>query len=184
MAWREVVGYEGYYEVSDCGKVRSVDRVVPDGPNRERKLYGQVMSARPLLRTGHLGLNLSKDGIVKHKLVHRLVASAWIGPCPDGQQVRHGPNGVADNSVSNLSYGTPTENNLDCRRDGTDGGVRVRRSDGKEFASMAIAAEESGCNPDSICHVCKGRRKSAGGWGWEYCKPIDSKLPSKPAGER
>lgn len=93
---------------------------------------------------------------------------AWIGPCPEGQQIRHGPNGVTDNSVSNLCYGTRSEDQYDRRRDGTHGGRSVKRSDGAEFISMAIAAEESGCGSSNICKVCRGKAQTAGGYKWKY----------------
>ena len=125
---------------------------------------------RPCLnsRYGHLGIHLSKNGVERIIRVHQLVATAWIGPCPEGQQVRHGPNGVTDNSVSNLCYGTPSEDGFDKRRDGTHGGRAVRRSDGIEFINMRVAAEEIGCKYQNIWRVCNGKRKTTGGYGWEY----------------
>jgi len=167
--WKWVVGYEGLYEVSDLGRVRSVDRVVRGKYGGPRNLVGKVMRLTPITKCGYPSVRLSKEGVVTTVLAHRLAAVAWIGPCPDDQQVRHGPNGVADNSISNLSYGTRSENELDCRRDGTDGGRRVVRSDGVEFVNMHEAAEESGCHASGICLVCKGKAKTAGGYGWKYC---------------
>ena len=167
--WKDVVGYEGFYQVSDLGRVRSVDRVVrhPKGGPSLRK--GQIKSQVLTSRYGHLGVHLSKNGVGRSVHVHRLVAAAFLGPCPEGQQVRHGPNGVTDNSVSNLCYGTRSQDGLDKRRDGTHGGKPVRRSDEVEFISIAVAAEEMGCWPSAISDVCRGKRKSAGGYGWEYC---------------
>jgi hypothetical protein len=144
-----------------------MDRLVPGrwGPMR---LRGRIMSLTPINRYGHLGVHLSKKGVKTLVYVHQLVAAAWIGPCPDGQQVRHGPAGHLDNSVSNLCYGTPSQDHYDCRRDGTHGGRPVRRSDGVEFISMHVAAEESGCDARNIGKVCRGLRKKAGGFGWKF----------------
>ena len=167
--WKWVVGYEGLYEVSDLGRVRSVDRVVKHYRGGPKKLAGKILRFGPSGRAGHLMVSLCKEGVQRKGHIHRLVAVAWIGPCPEGCEVRHGPNGVADNSVSNLSYGTRSENHLDKRRDGTSRGKRVRRSDGVEFASMHEAAEESCCKYQHIWHVCNGQRKTAGGYGWRYC---------------
>lgn len=164
--WRDVVGYEGYYQVSNFGRVRSVDRVVPGrwGPTKLRgKINSQSVNSR-----GYFRVIVSKEGVGKDIYVHRLVAAAWIGPCPDGQQVRHGPNGRFDNSISNLCYGTPSEDGLDKRRDGTHTGRPVPRSDGTKFISMAVAAEETGCGVSGISAVCNGKGKAAGGFGWEY----------------
>jgi len=167
--WRDVVGYEGHYQVSDLGRVRSVDRVVPHGRHGTMKLVGKIRRSVPDSKSGHLSVKLCKEGVPTLVYVHRLVLAAWVSPCPDGCEVCHGPNGVADNSISNLSYGTRSENHLDKRRDGTNRGRRVARSDGVEFASMYEAAEESNCHSQSIWAVCKGKRKTSGGYGWRYC---------------
>jgi hypothetical protein len=166
--WKWVCGYEGLYQVSDHGRVRSVDRVVPDGKGGTKKMTGRVLRANPGNRFGHLAVALCNEGAHRTVTVHSIVAVAWIGPCPDGCQVRHGPGGKHDNSVGNLCYGTPSQNEHDKRRDGTHGGVAVVRSDGKEFISIHVAAEESGCSYTNIWAVCNGRRKSTGGYGWRY----------------
>jgi hypothetical protein len=132
------------------------------------KLVGRVKRLFPCTRFGHLAAKINKEGVKKRMYVHRLVAEAWIGPYPEGQEVRHGPEGTTNNSLSNLCYGTRRENMLDKRRDGTDGGRKVTRSDGVEFASMVQAAEESDCRAGNICEVCRGKRKTAGGFGWKY----------------
>lgn len=115
--WRPVVGYEGHYEVSNRGRVRSLSRVRRGGgrlsdrilePYVNRKDYGEYCETR-----------LSRDGVARTRQVHALVARAFLGPCPDGYQVCHGPAGSLDNSVENLSYGTPAENAADMYRDGT-----------------------------------------------------------------
>lgn len=122
--WRPVVGYEGYYEVSDQGRVRSVDRVV--GRNgglasgrpvhirgRMRKLHRNVVS-------GYLCVGLTKDGVGSTRTVHGLVMEAFVGPCPDGMEIRH-LDGDPENSFrSNLSYSTHSDNVMDKRAHGTD----------------------------------------------------------------
>lgn len=166
--WRDVVGYEGMYQVSDLGLVRSVDRIVSNGQYTQRRVKSRIL--RPALANhyGHLLVTLSRHGIQVSRYVHQLVAAAWIGPCPDGQQVRHGPNGKLDNSVSNLCYGTRSEDQFDRRRDGTHGGRPVRRSDGIEFINMSVAAEEMGCSPQAIWRACNSRYNRSGGYDWEY----------------
>jgi len=170
--WRDVVGYSGLYRVSDLGRVMSVDRVVQRvrfGRVEAVRRKGKVMTPVTYGQHGHVAVNLTKDGVKRLVSVSRTVAAAWIGPCPDGQEVRHGAAGSADNSVSNLCYGTKSQNNYDKRRDGTHGGRRVVRSDGAEFINMHVAAEESGCSYQHIWSCCAGRRKTTGGYGWRYC---------------
>jgi len=166
--WRDIPGWEGYYQASDLGRIRSVDRIITDSNGAQRKMKGKILSPAPRNKYGHVVVGLWIGGVGKKEYIHRLVALTWIGPCPDGQQVRHGQNGKLDNSVGNLCYGTPSQDGLDKRRDKTHGGKAVRRSDGREFVSMAVAAEESGCWVQHICSVCKGHLKTTGGYGWEY----------------
>ena len=105
--WLPVVGYEGYYEVSNLGRVqRHSGRILK--PYVNRKNYGEYCQVR-----------LSRGGVARTCEVHILVARAFLGPCPDGYQVCHGPAGSLDNSVVNLSYGTPVENAADMYRDDT-----------------------------------------------------------------
>ena len=120
--WLPVVGFEGCYEVSDRGRVRSLHRIVKHPrEGYERRLKGRMMALQ-ISRTncGYRTVRLYQDGVGKTFTVHSLVAEAFIGPCPEGQEVLHGAAGVLNNSVENLSYGTHTENMRDKRRDGTE----------------------------------------------------------------
>lgn len=117
-SWLPVVGWEGSYEVSDLGRVRSVDRMVPLRGCLTRRAPGRIrkLSLNP---SGYLQLCLRVPGTQRARTVHRLVAEAFLGPCPDEQEVRHGPGGTLDNRVANLCYGTSAENKADMVRDGT-----------------------------------------------------------------
>lgn len=108
--WLPVVGYEGFYEVSDHGRVRSLDRVEQInnrwGPMTRVK-KGKVLT--PGSRRGYLNVDLRAPGErPRHHLVHRLVARAFLGPHPDGKGlVLHRDDDPADNRVGNLRWGTP-----------------------------------------------------------------------------
>jgi hypothetical protein len=107
--WLPVVGYEGCYEVSNLGRVqRHSGRIL--------KLYLKRRSDRG----EYYETRLCRGGVARTCHVHVLVARAFLGPCPDGYQVCHGPAGSLDNSVENLSYGTPVKNAADRYRDGTE----------------------------------------------------------------
>lgn len=108
--WRPVVGYEGLYEVSDHGRVRSMDRVVRYTNGQARRRKGKVLAAHPVNKYGHL---LVKLGTKRRALVHVLVAEAFIGSRPDGMEVRHLNGDPSCNCVSNLRYGTRSENQRD-----------------------------------------------------------------------
>jgi hypothetical protein len=95
--YRDVPGYQGDYQVSRNGLVRSLKRGV------------KVMSPA-VARTGYWQINLYLSGKVKHHYVHRLVAEAWIGPIPDGFEVNHRDGDKSNNKVSNLEIVTARQN--------------------------------------------------------------------------
>lgn len=95
--WKPVVGYEGLYEVSSYGRVRSLDRY--DSKNRFWK--GRILKLSDDGR-GYLDVQLCSNGKVKHHLVHRMVAQAFI-PNPDNlPQVNHRDEDKTNNRVENL----------------------------------------------------------------------------------
>lgn len=113
--WLPVSGYEGSYEVSDLGRVRSLDRIT----DRGRKWRGRVMSPAPMRSNGYLIVSLWRDGSQRTTLVHRLVLSAFVGPAPDGAEGLHGDGDPENNKLTNLSWGTHSENEMDKVRHGT-----------------------------------------------------------------
>jgi hypothetical protein len=117
--WLPVVGWEGLYEVSNLGRVRSLDRVASGCGRGHGRRSGKIL--KPWLTTtyGYEMVGLYQPGYHERRPVHQLVVEAFIGACPAGQQVRHGPNGKSDNRASQLCYGTPAENQSDRLRDGT-----------------------------------------------------------------
>lgn len=118
--WRPVVGWEHQYEVSNQGRVRSLDRYIPavnrDGSGRLNRVKGIVLKGTPD-RDGYMKVNLRNGlGNVRTRMVHTLVAEAWIGPRPLGNDVCHGPCGTHDNRLVNLRYDTRAANEADKRR--------------------------------------------------------------------
>ena len=113
--WLPVLGYEGLYEASDLGRVRSVERKVPHRAGlmivRER-----LLKASPN-RTGYLTINLYRDGHRRLHRVHAVVASAFLGPRPDSLEVCHNNGNQLDNRLENLRYDTHSANIYDQVRD-------------------------------------------------------------------
>lgn len=167
--WKDIPNYEGYYQVSNIGRIRSLDRIVGARSKGYKRIRGILLKQRNNSHgIPYYYVNLWKKRIMRHCLVHRLVAITWLGPIPEGMQVRHGPNGYTDNSVNNLCYGTRQDDALDRVRDGTVYKVPVKRSDGAEFSSIREAAKKTGCRESHISTVCRGRERTAGGYGWFY----------------
>lgn len=107
--WRPVAGYEGYYEVSSDGQVRSA--------MRRKGSKGGVLKAGTT-KAGYKLVSLWRDGKGLSCNVHRLVAAAFLGPCPPGMEVRHLDGDPTNNDVANLRYGTGSENCQDITRHG------------------------------------------------------------------
>ena len=115
--WRPVVGYEAWYEVSDLGRVRSLDRYTRVRHGL-RLLRGRIL--KPGISSTKRTVVLYRDGDTrKTRLVAHLVLEAFTGPRPSGQQARHGPGLALDDRLANLSWGTRQENCADMVRDGT-----------------------------------------------------------------
>lgn len=112
--WLPIAGYEGLYDVSDLGRVRSLPRQTRTGLRG-----GQVLIPRPDA-DGYLLVNLSRDGIKTTRKVHQLVAEAFLGPCPPGLEVCHNrPNSRDCAEAANLRYGTRSENIQQAVQEGT-----------------------------------------------------------------
>lgn len=122
--WKPVVGFEGLYEVSDQGRVRSLPRVT-QVKNRwgnlvDRKFPGKVLSAANSKNRSNrrfVGLSANKTQTVK--LVAHLVAEAFLGNRPVGHQVCHNNGDATDDRAVNLRYDTPAGNMADCLAHGT-----------------------------------------------------------------
>lgn len=117
--WKPVVGYEGFYEVSDKGRVRSLTRVVQTRLGHSTTYQGRILRqhARP---TGHLDVGLMRSGHRVTAKVHRLVLTAFVGPDPEGMECCHNNGNPADNRVENLRWDTTAANRRDCVNHGNN----------------------------------------------------------------
>ena len=106
--WKPVVDYEGAYEVSNIGRVRSVARVIRLKNGKLKPIKERILS--PFLCKGYYAVRLSSKGEVHAKLTHRLVAQAFI-PNPEGKpQIDHIDTNILNNKVENLRWVTNQEN--------------------------------------------------------------------------
>ena len=116
--WRDIPGHPGH-QVSNHGRVRSLDRTITRSDGQARRLKGRAMRAT-LNQHGYPFVDLRNQGKRRVRKVHSLVAEAFIGPRPDSMDVCHNDGNPANNHVDNLRYGTHSENMLDKVRHGTD----------------------------------------------------------------
>lgn len=122
--WKAVPGFEGLYEVSDQGRVRSLDRTIRVrnrwGTLTARRFFGRVL--RPETnkeRGGYRYVNLHDEDGQHLRRVAVLVAAAFLGARPSGQEVRHLNGHATDDRAVNLAYGTRKENAADREAHGT-----------------------------------------------------------------
>lgn len=163
--WKPVQGYEGLYEVSDLGNVKSL---VPWHGTNERLLS-------PGKTKGHLMVILSKNKEQKHHFVHRLVYEAFNGPIPEELQVNHINEVKSDNRLCNLNLMTNKENcNWGKKNEPLwKPVIAYDKKTGnfvKRFKSLTEAEkwlEKPGAH-SGISGCLNGKQKSAYGYIWEY----------------
>lgn len=119
--WLPVEDYVGYYEVSDYGRVRSLDRVVIYKTNIPHTHRGIILTPAVIDDYGHLVVSLNKRGVSATRYVHLLVLRAFKGPCPEGLEGCHNDGDASDNRVASLRYDTHSSNMQDAVRHGTYG---------------------------------------------------------------
>jgi HNH endonuclease/NUMOD4 motif len=163
--WLPVVDWEGLYEVSDLGRVRSLPRRGNSTPQSRKRTYGgQILKPVPINESGHLSVTLCRNRTSKQFLVHRLVLAAFTGPCPEGQEVRHLDGDPSDNTLEHLAYGTRQENMLDVLRYGTHHNTaKTRCKYGHEYTPENTRIGSRG---DRNCRECARTR------GREYERAI------------
>lgn len=116
--WKVIPGWEGFYEVSDLGRVRSIERKVwhSRGAGFWKTCPARIL--RPAICRGYERVTLQRDGGADTLAVHRLVLMAFIGPCPDGMEGCHGDDDRRNNTLVNLRWDTKAANCADRTRNG------------------------------------------------------------------
>ena len=181
MIWTDIRGYEGLYQVSDDGKIRSCDRYVLSKGGSYRISKGREIKQYQD-KDGYMQVGLHKDGKQRTLQVHRLVAEAFI-PNTDNKPCIDHINAVRnDNRASNLRWLTISENNSTeiaknrksisaLKREDNKVKIRQLNKDGetiKEFNSSMDIERELGFDRSSILRCCKGKQKLSYGYKWVY----------------
>lgn len=173
--WKDIKGYEGVYQVSSFGRVRSLDHYASNGVS-EILYKGVVLSQNKSLPYNTVRLRR------KTYYVHRLVAEAFLPNKNNYIEVNHKDENKRNNNVQNLewcdrkynnNYGTAKERRALKTRGRTINNKPIEQytAEGqlvKTYISALEASKETGIDNSSICKVAKGKLQSAGGFGWRW----------------
>lgn len=143
--WKPVPDYDGLYEVSDLGRVRSLDRVTSAARRDAMVIKGKVLKPA-LAANGYYTVALCKDGKPKSHTVHSLVAAAFLGPKPEGCVIDHIDGGRTDNRPANLRYVSQAVNSRNTPwRKGFKGksGVRGVYKNGSGWMAMIVVRQQT-----------------------------------------
>ena len=182
--WKDIAGFEGFYKVSDKGRIYSVERK----DSRGQRCGGRILKPKHS-RGGYLMVHLYKNGKMKAKSVHRLVAEVFL-PNPNGlPQVNHRDEVKDNNNVGNLewcdskyniNYGTLLERSAQAQSKKVRS-VNVKTGEVLTFNSTREAGRK-GYDQSSVAKACKGAYNTGGGnlyrgyqWSYEVAEENASK---------
>ena len=173
--WKDIEGYDGKYQVSNLGRVRSMWR-----NNQYKNKIGTPTVLKPSIDShGYVQVHLTKNGVPKTVLLHRLVAEAFI-PNPDNlPQVNHKSEVKTENFVENLEwcdgkYNSNYGTRVDRHRAMVSKPVIQTTMDGEfiqRFDSTVDAENKCGYDSAYVSLVCNGKRKSAYGYKFHFANP-------------
>lgn len=174
--WKDIEGYENLYQVSNFGRIHSLDRFVPRKTGTVQKVHGRILKLIED-KDGYLQVSLWKENKMKKAKVHRLVGEAFI-PNPNNlSEINHINEMKNDNTVSNLewctrkeniNHGTRTEQAAKAKRRPVIG-INLDTGNKNTFKSMRKTIK-FGFHPSAIRKVCMGEQESHKGYSWEFVK--------------
>lgn len=161
--WKDKKDYEGHYQVSNCGRVKSIK-------------FGKEIILKPFTDDrGYYSVVLSKNGIVKKYSVHRLVAEAFIDNPDNLPQVNHKDENKSNNSVNNLEWCDAKYNNnfgtcIERRSKKKSKPVLQYTLDGEFVREWPSTMEcgRNGFNQGNVVACCQGKLKKYKGFIWRY----------------
>lgn len=172
--WKSVPGYEGLYEASTFGNIRSLDRTVYTKSGQSRNIKGKILKPQRATDDPRLQVSLCKNYTVAVIRIHIVIAQTFLGDRPEGMHVCHNNGNCTDNNLSNLRYDTPKENERDKVLHGkatrgtrchwhklNDDQVREIRDLARKKISPAIISEMFGISPQNVSKIKLGTR-----WSW------------------
>jgi len=179
--WKDIAGYEGYYQVSNLGNVRSLDRIIKGSLGQPKRQKGKAVN--PRLRGSYMAVTFSKDNEPKTISVHRLVAIAFVENPNNYPCVNHKDENKLNNNADNLEWCTKLYNSNygNCRKKIGEAN-RIKRkgkpspklenskksrwiilvNTGEEIKGIKTASLKYNINRGDIGECCRGKKKFAG----------------------
>lgn len=170
--WKDIQGYEGKYQVSNYGRVKSLARYRKNNGNSQ-SFQGERILKQSVNNKGYCVVELCRDAKRKRHTVHRLVASAFISNDENKEQVNHKDENKQNNHVDNLEWCTCKENinhgshnEKMAKTKGTPVIANDETGTEIEFYSLAEAERQTGVSQGNISRCLNGERGQAGGMYW------------------
>lgn len=186
--WKDIEGYEGLYQVSNMGRIKSLERY-KENHGKLQKVEEKIKTIN-IKNSGYQFVQLYKNNKYKNLMVHRLVAQAFIPNVDNKPQINHIDGNKLNNNVTNLEWCTNSENNKHAWNTGlkqcTEKLKEATRKTNREYKSKPInqldlqgnyiktwlnaheASRQLGIDRSTISQCCRGgrRNKTAGGYKW------------------
>lgn len=165
--WRDVVGYEGLYKISNKGRIKSLQRTAKS-KNGSIRTVSEKLRKINKNKSGYLMVILNKEGEKKGLKLHRLVAQSFLDNPENLPQVNHRNENKQDNRVENLEWCTQDYNNkYGTRTERTSKKVKCLET-GVIYPSTIEIQRKLGFSSANISKCCRGKVKTCGGFHWQY----------------
>lgn len=179
--WKDIPDYEGLYQVSNLGRVKSLARIMPNSGTYGNYFTVKEKILKPHLhKTGYCSVKLSKNGKIYRITVHKLVATLFIKNPNNYPIINHKDENKSNNRADNLEWCTTKyNNNYGTRNERLKNklinkkGKQVLQYDLKgvfiqRYLSIGQASRKTKINRKCISYVCHNKRKTAGGYVWKF----------------
>jgi hypothetical protein len=169
--WKDIKGYEGIYQVSNLGNLKSLSRLCDVGNGVYRKKEKIIYKFS--LKNGYPQFNLCKNNTHKNVYIHRLVGEYFLSNLSNFPTINHKDGIKTNNNINNLEWCTYLYNNKHAIN------YKLRKLKPllqydlqgnfiKEWFCVSKCSKELGIHISNICNCIKGKRKTAGGFKWKY----------------
>jgi len=183
--WRDIPSFEGFYQVSNFGRVKSLDRTLESKNGRKRLYVGKIHKPK-IMTWGYAYVSFYRNGKYKNYSIHRLVAESFLENPLNKQQVNHKDGIKTNNDVNNLEFVTQSENIKHSYKIGIRKHPRLGlfgkdnpkskpiiqlSKDGlfiRKYYSLKEVCDTNGYFPQCVGSAASGKTKTSYGYIWKY----------------